>query len=114
MFYNKAVFAKYHLSAPTTYSQFLAVCKTLKSHGVQPLFTALGNVGPVYLQFIYYEAMVDLWYPHAPNGNLASAIENGSAKWTDPAFVQGHERGENDRAVPGAELHRRAVGGHAR
>ncbi len=89
VFYNKAVFAKYHLSAPTTYSQFLAVCKTLKSHGVQPLFTALGNVGPVYLQFIYYEAMVNLWYPHAPNGNLASAIENGSAKWTDPAFVQG-------------------------
>ena len=89
VFYNKAVFAKYHLSAPTTYSQFLAVCKTLKAHGVQPLFTALGNVGPVYLQFIYYEAMVNLWYPHAPNGNLASAIENGSAKWTDPAFVQG-------------------------
>ena len=89
VFYNKAVFAKYHLSAPTTYSQFLAVCKTLKSHGVQPLFTALGNVGPVYLQFIYYEAMVDLWYPHAPNGNLATALENGSVKWTDPAFVQG-------------------------
>ena len=87
VFYNKAVFAKYHLSAPTTYSQFLAVCKTLKSHGVQPLFTALGNVGPVYLQFIYYEAMVDLWYPHAPNGNLATALENGSVKWTDPNLV---------------------------
>ena len=87
VFYNKAVFAKYHLSVPTTYSQFLAVCKTLKSHGVQPLFTALGNVGPVYLQFIYYEAMVDLWYPHAPNGNLATALENGSVKWTDPNWV---------------------------
>ena len=89
VFYNKAVFAKYHLSVPTTYSQFLTVCKTLKAHGVQPLFTALGNVGPVYLQFIYYEAMVDLWYPHAPSGNLATALENGSIKWTDPAFVQG-------------------------
>ena len=87
VFYNKAVFAKYHLSVPTTYSQFLAVCRTLKSHGVQPLFTALGNVGPVYLQFIYYEAMVDLWYPHAPNGNLATALENGSVKWTDPNWV---------------------------
>ena len=87
VFYNKAVFAKYHLSAPTTYSQFLAVCKTLKAHGVQPLFTALGNVGPVYLQFIYYEAMVNLWYPHAPNGNLATALENGSVKWTDPNWV---------------------------
>ena len=87
VFYNKAVFAKYHLSPPATYSQFLAVCKTLKAHGVQPLFTALGNVGPVYLQFIYYEAMVNLWYPHAPNGNLATALENGSVKWTDPNWV---------------------------
>jgi raffinose/stachyose/melibiose transport system substrate-binding protein len=88
VFYNKAVFAKYHLGVPATYSQFLAVCRTLKAHGVQPLFTALGNVGPVYLQFIYYEAMVDLWYPHAPNGNLATALENGSVKWTDPNWVQ--------------------------
>jgi raffinose/stachyose/melibiose transport system substrate-binding protein len=89
VFYNKAIFAQYHLSAPTTYSQFLAVCQTLKAHGVQPLFTALGNVGPVYLQFIYYEAMADLWYPSAPGGNLATALESGTAKWTDPAFVQG-------------------------
>src|SRR5215469_14131114 len=72
VFYNKAIFAKYQLTPPTTYSQFLADCQTLKSHGVQPLFTALGNVGPVYLQFIYYEAMADLWYPKAPGGNLAA------------------------------------------
>ena len=89
VFYNKAVFAKYHLSVPTTYSQFLSVCKTLKSHGVQPLYTALGNVGPVYLQFIYYEAMADLWYPQVPGGALASALEKGTVKWTDPNFVQG-------------------------
>jgi raffinose/stachyose/melibiose transport system substrate-binding protein len=89
VFYNKAIFAKYHLSVPTTFSQFLAVCQALKAHGVQPLYTALGNVGPVYLQFIYYEAMVDLWYPKAPGGNLANALMNGTAKWTDPAFIQG-------------------------
>jgi raffinose/stachyose/melibiose transport system substrate-binding protein len=88
VFYDKAVFARYHLSVPATYSQFLAVCRALKSHGVQPLFTALGNVGPVYLQFIYNETMIDLWYPHAPGGNLATALENGTVKWTDPAFVQ--------------------------
>jgi raffinose/stachyose/melibiose transport system substrate-binding protein len=89
VFYNKAIFAKYNLTPPTTFSQFLADCRTLKSHGVQPLFTALGNVGPVYLQFIYYEAMADLWYPKAPGGNLATALMNGTAQWTDPAFVQG-------------------------
>jgi raffinose/stachyose/melibiose transport system substrate-binding protein len=89
VFYDKQVFAKYHLTVPTTYSQFLSVCKTLKSHGVQPLYTALGDVGPVYLQFMYYEAMADLWYPKAPGGNLATALENGTAKWTDPAFIRG-------------------------
>jgi raffinose/stachyose/melibiose transport system substrate-binding protein len=88
VFYDKSVFAKYHLSVPTTYNQFLAVCQALKSHGVQPLYTALGNVGPVYLQFMYYEAMADLWYPKAPGGNLSTALENGSIKWTDPSFVQ--------------------------
>jgi raffinose/stachyose/melibiose transport system substrate-binding protein len=33
--------------------------------------------------------MTDLWYPTAPGGNLANALMNGTAKWTDPAFVQG-------------------------
>jgi raffinose/stachyose/melibiose transport system substrate-binding protein len=89
VFYNKAIFAQYHLSVPTTFSQFLADCQTLKQHGVQPLYTATGNVGPVYLQFEYYEAMTDLWYPKAAGGNLANDIMNGTEKWTDPAFVQG-------------------------
>ena len=88
VFYNKATFAKYHLSVPTTYSQFLSDCQTLKSHGVQPLFTAPGGVGADYLQFVYYEAMIDLWYPKAPGGNLATDLENGSVKWTDSNFIQ--------------------------
>jgi raffinose/stachyose/melibiose transport system substrate-binding protein len=37
VFYSKAIFAKYHLSIPRTWSQFLAVCKTLKAAGVSPL-----------------------------------------------------------------------------
>jgi raffinose/stachyose/melibiose transport system substrate-binding protein len=88
VFYNKAIFAQYHLSVPTTYSQFIADCNTLKAHNVQPLYTALGGVGPVYLQFIYNEAMADLWVPSAPGGNLASDLIHGSVKWTDPKFVQ--------------------------
>lgn len=89
VFYNKQIFAKYHLSPPTTYAQFITLCQTLKSHGVQPLFTATGGVGPIYLQFMYYEMMADLWYPSAPNGNLALALEKGTEKWTNPNFVQG-------------------------
>jgi raffinose/stachyose/melibiose transport system substrate-binding protein len=88
VFYNKSIFAKYNLSVPTTYTQFLSELQTLKSKGVTPMFVGLGNVGPVYLQFIYYELMIDLWYPGAPGGNLASALETGSVKWTAPQFIQ--------------------------
>jgi raffinose/stachyose/melibiose transport system substrate-binding protein len=88
VFYNEAIFSKYHLSVPTTYSQFLAVCQTLKSHGVTPLYVGLGDVGPIYLQFLYWPLMVDLWYPYAPGHNLALDLENGSVKWTSPHFTQ--------------------------
>jgi raffinose/stachyose/melibiose transport system substrate-binding protein len=88
VFYNKAIFAKYHLTPSTTYSQFISLLQTLKSKGVAPMFVGLGSVGPVYLQFIYYELMIDLWYPSAPGHNLATALETGAAKWTSPAFLQ--------------------------
>lgn len=88
LFYNKQMFAKYKLSVPTTFSQFLTVCQTLKSHGVTPIEVGLGNVGPVYLQFLYYEAMIDLWFPHAQGANLADDLETGSQKWTSPYFIQ--------------------------
>ncbi|HWG03297.1 MAG TPA: extracellular solute-binding protein, partial [Trebonia sp.] len=89
VFYNKQVFARYNLTPPTTYSQFLALCSKLKSHGVQPLYTALGNVGAVYLQFEYYEMMTDLMYPSAPGGDLATDLMKGTVKWTDPNFIKG-------------------------
>jgi len=89
VFYNKQIFAKYNLSPPTTYAQFLTICQTLKSHGVAPLFTATGGVGPIYLQFMYYEAMADLWYPQSTDQNLALDIEKGTQKWTNAAFIQG-------------------------
>jgi raffinose/stachyose/melibiose transport system substrate-binding protein len=88
IFYNKAIFARYHLSPPATWNQFLTVLSTLKSHGVTPMYLGLGGVGPVYLQYLYYELMISDWYPHAPGGNLARDLENGSAKWTSPYFTQ--------------------------
>ncbi|HEY3733598.1 MAG TPA: extracellular solute-binding protein [Streptosporangiaceae bacterium] len=87
VFYNQAIFAKYHLSPPTTYSQFLALCATLKAHRVTPLYDGLGDVGPIYLQFLYWPLIADLWYPYVPNHNLALDLENGSVKWTDPHFT---------------------------
>jgi raffinose/stachyose/melibiose transport system substrate-binding protein len=88
VFYNEAIFSKYHLSPPTTYSQFLTLCQTLKSHGVTPLYDGLGDVGAAYLQFLYWPLMAELWYPYAPGHNLALALEKGEVKWTDPHFTQ--------------------------
>ncbi len=115
VFYNKAIFAKYHLSPPATWNQFLTVANTLKSHGVTPMYLGLGAVGPVYLQFIYYETIISDWYPHAPGGNLARDLENGTVKWTSPYFTQAMNRekqvaqylepnytGVNWQSMPGA------------
>jgi raffinose/stachyose/melibiose transport system substrate-binding protein len=87
VFYNK-IFAQYHLTPPSTYSQFLTELQTLKSHGVTPMWLGLGAVGPVYLQFLYYNLIDSVWQPTAPGGNLATDLENGTVKWTSPAFTQ--------------------------
>jgi raffinose/stachyose/melibiose transport system substrate-binding protein len=91
VFYNKAIFAQYHLSPPTTYSQFISELTTLKAHHVQPLWLATGGPGDpagTYLQFIYYNLMSSLWQPYVPGKTLAVDLENGTVKWTDPHFTQ--------------------------
>ena len=54
MFYNKAVFAKYHLSFPTTWAELLSDIKTFNSNGIIPI--ALGNVdqweGLMFLEYL--------------------------------------------------------------
>jgi raffinose/stachyose/melibiose transport system substrate-binding protein len=91
VFYNKQIFAQYHLSPPTTYSQFINVLDTLKAHNVQPLWLALGGPGDpagTYLQFIYYGMMSSVWQPHVPGQTLAADLNKGTVKWTDPLFTQ--------------------------
>src|SRR5205823_4906558 len=38
LFYNKAIFSRYHLSPPHTWEDFLRTCATLKKNGVTPLY----------------------------------------------------------------------------
>jgi raffinose/stachyose/melibiose transport system substrate-binding protein len=37
LYYNKDIFEKYGLRPPTTWDEFIAVCKALKENGVQPI-----------------------------------------------------------------------------
>jgi raffinose/stachyose/melibiose transport system substrate-binding protein len=89
LFYNKADFAKYHLSVPTTWSQFLTVLQTLKSHGVQPLWLGAGGGAAIYVQdFLTNALMQELWLPHAAGQNLNTDLQTGAETWTSPYFVQ--------------------------
>ncbi len=89
IFYNKADFAKYHISVPTTYNQFITVLKTLKADNVIPLWLGLGSGASIYVERFIDEALMgELWLRHVPGQNLATDLENGSASWTSPYFVQ--------------------------
>jgi raffinose/stachyose/melibiose transport system substrate-binding protein len=89
VFYNKAVFAKYHLAAPQTYDQFISVLKTLKAQHVTPIWLGLGGGASGYAQqFLTEPLMADLWLPQSPDHNLAADLEKGSVSWNNPAFVK--------------------------
>ncbi len=80
VWYNKAVFAKYNLSVPTTWQQFLAVCDTLKKNGVTPLAQTVQGRWPT---FIMFEEMVARQDPQ-----LYVDLCDGKVKYTDPRVKQ--------------------------
>jgi raffinose/stachyose/melibiose transport system substrate-binding protein len=81
VFYNKAIFAKYHLSIPTTWSQFVALCQTLKSHGVTPLGIGGKDSWPAGLNMI---SAVQGLYPTAQDqADLQKALWTKQVKLTD-------------------------------
>jgi raffinose/stachyose/melibiose transport system substrate-binding protein len=91
VFYNRAIFAQYHLSVPKTYNQLMADAKILSSHGVTPFLIGLQNVGPAYLQFIYFPLMQDIWRTRV-GGNLNTALWTNRTQWTSPEFKTVLER----------------------
>ncbi len=86
VFYNKSIFAKYHLTPPRTYNQLLHIAQVLAAHHVTPFFDGLQNVGPLYLMFIMNPLMQDIWMPQV--GNVNTALWTNKTKWTSPAFVK--------------------------
>ena len=90
VFYNKADFAKYHVSPPKTWDQFIALMNTLKSKGVSsPLWLGLGSGASVYVtRFIAEPFMSELWAGSANGETLAVALEKGDLKWNSPEMIQ--------------------------
>jgi raffinose/stachyose/melibiose transport system substrate-binding protein len=81
-FYNKQVFAKYHLTFPTTWSGLLSTISTLKSHGVAPISLAEGDQWP---GLMYLEYLADRIGGPSVADTLQSNAKNA---WSSPAVTQ--------------------------
>jgi raffinose/stachyose/melibiose transport system substrate-binding protein len=81
VWYNKILFKKYGLKSPVTWSEFLAVCKKLKSRGIIPM--AIGGKEPwtILHPFMY---MAD----RMAGAKLYNAAKAGKARFDHPAFVR--------------------------
>jgi raffinose/stachyose/melibiose transport system substrate-binding protein len=90
VFYNKADFAKYGVTPPKTWDEFITLMNTLKSKGVaSPLWLGLGSGASVYVtRFIAEPFMNSLWAPKASGETLAQALEKGDLKWDSPEMIQ--------------------------
>ncbi|KXG10826.1 Multiple sugar-binding protein [Anoxybacillus sp. P3H1B] len=88
VYYNKEIFAKYHLEVPKTYEEFKHVVQTLVKNGVAPI--ALGNKD---------RWTGSMWYMYLADriggaDTLKNAI-NGSGTFADPGLIKAAEEVQN-------------------
>ena len=83
MFYNKRIFEENGLTVPTTYEEFLNICKTLKEKGITPISMA-STAADAWLVSQYIQEL--------SNGiagyDLFNSLYEGKGAWNDPAFVE--------------------------
>jgi raffinose/stachyose/melibiose transport system substrate-binding protein len=81
-FYNKPVFAKYHLTFPTTWAGLLSTIATLKSDGVTPISLANGDQWP---GLMYLEYLAD----RIGGPKVAQALQSNKPRgWSNTAITQ--------------------------
>jgi len=77
MFYNKHVFDRYGLKPPTSWADLLNITRTLRGHGVAPIYQT-----SVLFSFVWFEQMVAGTDP-----DLYDKLNSGQVQYTDPAIV---------------------------
>jgi raffinose/stachyose/melibiose transport system substrate-binding protein len=81
-FYNKKIFAQYHLTFPTTWNGLLTTVAKLKAHGVAPISLANGDQWP---GLMYLEYLTD----RIGGPSVARALEaNTAGAWSSPAVTK--------------------------
>lgn len=98
LWYKKDLLAKYHMSIPTTFNEFIADCKKFKSHGITPIFVAgKDDLQAQAFQGILIQLQVQ-GHPSSDAPKLAAqraeAFWRGSQNWTDPLYRQTADRYE--------------------
>ncbi len=78
-YYNKDIFAQYGLEVPTTWDEFLNVCETLKSNGVQPI--VMGDKDAYVMQFGLYQLAANEIY--SKDAAYDDKLRTGETKFTD-------------------------------
>ncbi|MBO0834659.1 MAG: extracellular solute-binding protein [Actinobacteria bacterium] len=86
LYYNKAIFAQYHLSVPTTWNQLVSVVNTLKAHGVSPFI--IGGKDGWTNGMPWIDLMQSLYPTVADKQALDKSLWTGTAAYTDPTNVQ--------------------------
>lgn len=78
-YYNKDIFAEYNLEVPTTWSEFLDVCETLKANDVQPI--VMGDKDMYVMQFGLYQLACNEVY--ANDADFDESLRTGETSFTD-------------------------------
>lgn len=78
VFYNKDIFEKYDLKAPTSWEELEAVCKTLKDNGQETIASGFGENWVFDLQI---DGLLSSYYDGDPY--VLQKLESGEIKWSD-------------------------------
>jgi raffinose/stachyose/melibiose transport system substrate-binding protein len=100
VYYNESIFKKYNLQIPTTWSDFVTLCNTLKGDGVSPIGIGGKDGWPAGLTMI--SAVQGLYPTTADKNALQKGLYDGSVKLTDtqPAEVLDRVKQIYDFAQP--------------
>jgi len=98
LFYKKDLLAKYGMSVPTTFGEFINDLKTFKANGITPIYVA-GKDG--YQNIVWAGIINQLLMEDKPAAEAASvylqraeAFLNGSQGWNSPIYQEAAQRYE--------------------
>jgi raffinose/stachyose/melibiose transport system substrate-binding protein len=85
VFYNKQIFADLGLSVPTTWSEFVTLCETIKEAGVDPIALGAKDQWPINMVMIGLE----LSTVRAEDPEFWNKLHSEQASFADPLWVDG-------------------------